>query len=394
MGAFVFIIILLLVIVPRMRQESVRRTPYGKEHRGTQYGYRAAGKGGAQVQPAQYSYPAGAQAQGAAGTGGAPNPDAPGRQSNDTLRGKQLLGMCAGIAGGAWAALMGVAALGGVSEVIWCISNGFAFGDELMLVVIPALLAAGGWKAAQAGFALMNRIKRFRLYDAIIGERRVCPVSDIARASGRKPEEVERDLLDMVRRGYFPLGFVDAETACFYADNAAWRAQNPERARQQDAPLGKEQPRPAPAAQEPVPEDEPGGGYLRELERQLARIENADIRAKAARLREHTEDIFAWVKLHPECADDARRFCSYYLPTAVKLLNTYNEVAPHADESSVAAGIQSEVSQVLDTMSTAFRGLMDNLLQNTAVDMQAEISALETVLAQEGLAQNGFTMQK
>ena len=141
-------------------------------------------------------------------------------------------------------------------------------------------------------------------------------------------------------------------------------------------------------------QDEPGGGYLRELERQLARIENADIRAKAARLREHTEDIFAWVKLHPECADDARRFCSYYLPTAVKLLNTYNEVAPHADESSVAAGIQSEVSQVLDTMSTAFRGLMDNLLQNTAVDMQAEISALETVLAQEGLAQNGFTMQK
>ena len=94
-----------------------------------------------------------------------------------------------------------------------------------------------------------NRIKRFRLYDAIIGERRVCPVSDIARASGRKPEEVERYLLDMVRRGYLPLGFVDAETACFYADNAAWRAQNPERARQQDAPLGKEQPRPAPAAQ-------------------------------------------------------------------------------------------------------------------------------------------------
>lgn len=83
------------------------------------------------------------------------------------------------------------------------------------------------------------------------------PVSDIARASGRKPEEVERDLLDMVRRGYFPLGFVDAETACFYADNAAWRAQNPERARQQDAPLGKEQPRPAPAAQEPVPEESP-----------------------------------------------------------------------------------------------------------------------------------------
>lgn len=127
-----------------------------------------------------------------------------------------------------------------------------------MLVVIPALLAAGGWKAAQAGFALMNRIKRFRLYDAIIGERRVCPVSDIARASGRKPEEVERDLLDMVRRRLFSAGLCGRRDRLpFMPTMPPGRAQNPERARQQDAPLGKEQPRPAPAAQEPVPEDDP-----------------------------------------------------------------------------------------------------------------------------------------
>ena len=111
----------------------------------------------------------------------------------------------------------------------------------------------------------------------------MCPVSDIARASGREPEEVERDLLDMVRRGYFPLGFVDAETACFYAPQCRLARTEPRSApAEQDAPLGQ---RAAPArarsAQEPVPEDEPGGGYLRELERQLARIENADIRAKA-----------------------------------------------------------------------------------------------------------------
>lgn len=215
----------------------------------------------------------------------------------------------------------------------------------------------------------MNRIKRFRLYDAIIGERRVCPVSDIgacqrpqARGSGTRPARHgaarlfsaglcgRRDRLLLCRQCRLAR---TEPRACPPAGRSAGQRAAPARA----------------AAQEPVPEDEPGGGYLRELERQLARIENADIRAKAARLREHTEDIFAWVKLHPECADDARRFCSYYLPTAVKLLNTYNEVAPHADESSVAAGIQSEVSQVLDTMSTAFRGLMDNLLQNTAVDM-------------------------
>ena len=122
-------------------------------------------------------------------------------------------------------------------------------------------------------------------------------------------------------------------------------------------------------------------------------MQDTAIREKAVRLYEHAEDIYAWVQLHPECTDDVRRFCSYYLPTANKLLATYNEIAPHKNDSRVAANIEAEVSRVLDTMTTAFRGLMDNLLQNTAVDMQAEISALETVLAQEGLTQNGLTLQ-
>ncbi len=143
-------------------------------------------------------------------------------------------------------------------------------------------------------------------------------------------------------------------------------------------------PAPAPAAE---PAEKTDADDLSALRREIARVENADIREKAERLCRHAEDIFAWVKLHPECTDDVRRFCSYYLPTAAKLLSTYNEVAPHADESSVAAGIEGEVSRVLDTMITAFRELMDHLLQNTAVDMKAEISALETVLAQEGLTE-------
>lgn len=133
------------------------------------------------------------------------------------------------------------------------------------------------------------RIKRFRLYDAIIGERRVCPVSDIARASGRKPEEVERDLLDMVRR-LFSAGLCGRRDRLLLCRQCRLARTEPERARQQDAPLGKEQPRPAPAAQEPVPEDEPGGGYLRSWSASLHALKTPTS-APSARLREHTEDI-------------------------------------------------------------------------------------------------------
>lgn len=49
-----------------------------------------------------------------------------------------------------------------------------------------------------------------------------------------------------------------------------------------------------------------------------------------------------------------RRFSGYYLPTVLKLLRTYNEVALHAGESSVASGIQQEIGGILDTIDRAF----------------------------------------
>ena len=42
----------------------------------------------------------------------------------------------------------------------------------------------------------------------------------------------------------------------------------------------------------------------------------------------------------------------------------------------------------LYTINTAFQSLQDNLLKDTAMDVSAEISALETVLAQEGLTKD------
>lgn len=318
-----------------------------------------------------------------------------GEQDEQTLLTKKLLGIAGAVLGGSIAALFGIGFIASFAEFVNSLVYGYFFADELVVPILSALFAAGGGLLARGSLGMHRRAKCFAWYRAIIGERRECPITDLARATGRKPQRVLRDLQDLVRHGYFPLGFADAETGCFYADNEAYRARNPEKARWEDAtvrqPAAAPQPVPQPAPQpEPAPEQAGplADAHLREYRRRMEQVQDTALHEKAARLYEHAEDIFAWVQLHPECTDDVRRFCSYYLPTANKLLATYNEIAPHKNESRVAADIESEVSRVLDTMTTAFRGLMDNLLQNTAVDMQAEISALETVLAQEGLTQN------
>ena len=56
--------------------------------------------------------------------------------------------------------------------------------------------------------------------------------------------------------------------------------------------------------------------------------------------------------------------------------STYNEVALHAGESSVASGIQQEIGGILDTIDRAFVTLHDGLLQDTALNVSAEILSL------------------
>lgn len=323
-----------------------------------------------------------------------------GQQDAQTLSFKKTLGIIIAAVGGGLTGLFGTGTFFSIVQFIESLTYGFFSTEELALSVFCALVTAGGLFLARTGAGVYRRAKNFEWYRAIIGEKRECPITDIARATGRKPRQVLRELQDLVRDGYFPLGFADAETGCFYADNDAYRQSNPEKAKWEDAAVrGQPAPQPQPAAQPAASsESEPrqsgplSDAQLRAYKRRMEQIEDPVLREKAGRLYEHAVDIFAWVRLHPECADDVRRFCNYYLPTANKLLATYNEIAPHKNDSRVAANIESEVSRVLDTMTTAFRGLMDNLLQNTAVDVQAEVAALETVLAQEGLTQNGLTL--
>lgn len=416
MSVFVFLMIVFWVIVPRLREQERTRTATDAARRAQQRQQEESVSAAAQKlrqeppRAAQYAYPSAAQRNAVRETppeqearyrAVRPKPEAPKPAPQtpkpaDKQKVKSVLALIGGILGTGAAAGFGTGALAALMEFISGLVYGHFFAEELTAPIVLAALAVACGLGARKCFITRQRVKQYELYKMIIGEKRMCPVADIARASGRKPKKVLRELREMVRDGYFPLGFVDEETACFYADNDAYRAANPERARAQDAELAGSS-----AVEEPTREAQPqeeeatdalDEEELRALRREIAHVENAEIRDKAAKLARHAEDIFAWVKLHPECADDVRRFCSYYLPTAAKLLATYNEIAPHAGESSVAASVENEVSKVLDTMIAAYRELMDHLLQNTAVDMQAEISALETVLAQEGLTQSGLKL--
>ena len=53
-------------------------------------------------------------------------------------------------------------------------------------------------------------------------------------------------------------------------------------------------------------------------------------------------------------------------------------------------GIKEEIEKALDTLNVAFEKILDDMFRETAWDVSSDISVLNTMLAQEGLKDDGF----
>lgn len=110
-----------------------------------------------------------------------------------------------------------------------------------------------------------------------------------------------------------------------------------------------------------------------------------EISEKLFRLEKAVGRIYEQIQKSPEKLPELRRFQEYYLPTTLKLVETYREfdAQPIAGENITTA--KREIEASLDTINLAFEKLFDSLFAETAMDVSADISVLHTLLAQEGL---------
>ena len=93
---------------------------------------------------------------------------------------------------------------------------------------------------------------------------------------------------------------------------------------------------------------------------------------------------------NPALIDDLDRLLDYYLPTTVKLLETYRELDSQPIQSDNILESKREIEKALDGLSTAFEKLLDSLFRDVATDVSSDITVLNTVLAQEGLTESPF----
>lgn len=254
-----------------------------------------------------------------------------------------------------------------------------ALGGLLGLDLFTALFSGGlavgagllGAHLLRMTMGLQRAENYLKFMDGWVG----CTLAELSAHTRLPKERLAADLEWLIRHRVLTGVWLDREGEILFTDQGAYaeyRAQH----------------RPAAPAAEPEADTAEavvaqGRSFLRQTAQLRARIEDAQAHARVVELEQTVQELLDWVQENPAGAGKLRRLTRYYLPTTLKLLRTYTAVDDNPGEK--ARQICREITGILDTVNQALRQLQDTLLADTALDVSAEISALEAMLAQEGL---------
>ena len=124
---------------------------------------------------------------------------------------------------------------------------------------------------------------------------------------------------------------------------------------------------------------------IAEMKRLDDNIADPGISADIVRLEEVSQKIFEEVKRDPAKLPKIRRFMDYYLPTTLKLLNSYDRMSETGVSGENIDGTLAKVEGMMRTIVVAFEKQLDSLYGAEAMDISTDITVLETMMAREGL---------
>lgn len=124
---------------------------------------------------------------------------------------------------------------------------------------------------------------------------------------------------------------------------------------------------------------------ITELNKYRNLINSDELKNEVQKIIVSSERIVETVKKSPEQLTLLARFSTYYLPTTIKLLKTYDELEENPDRIESSNEAKKQIFDTLKTLSEAFDKLLNQLVGMKKMDINADISVLNTLLSQDGL---------
>lgn len=286
--------------------------------------------------------------------------------------------------------------------------EGLQSGDILVPFFVSIVFSSLSLSMIMSGSRRLGFAKRFRIYAAYVQERHSFRISDVAERISRSERFVIKDLKRMIHNSWFLEGHFSEDKKLFIASNEEYEQYLTAMREQDDLRREEEQKRIRESVEReiihnPTPKEEPqseadraveeGKKYIRLIREANDKIPGVEISNKLDRMESIAAKIFEYIDKHPEKLPDISRFLNYYMPTTLKLLNAYHEFDSQPVQGENIRKGKQEIEMTMDNINLAFEKLLDQLFQDSMLDVSTDISVLSTMLAGEGLLQDDFTKQ-
>ena len=134
-----------------------------------------------------------------------------------------------------------------------------------------------------------------------------------------------------------------------------------------------------------------------EMRRLNDAIEDAKLSRQIDHLEAVTRKIIDLVVAEPKKLPQIRKFMSYYLPTTLKILNSYDRMGSAGVDGENISTTKQKIEAMMDTIVTAYDKQLDALYGEEALDISTDITVMEQMLQQEGLSgsdgKDGITLE-
>ena len=195
------------------------------------------------------------------------------------------------------------------------------------------------------------------------------PLFDLDRVCG--VTGAQERIANLLSQGFLQGVSLDQENRCLWLMGAGGKTAGPEEPAQ------------------PELTDEGYREMLKKIRELNGRIADRSLSQRIDRLEAVTASIFRTLELKPDKARDARRFMSYYLPTIFKLLETYDLLEEQSYQGETIRASRKQIEEILEKLVQGVEQLQDKLFSADALDVEAEIKVMETMMAADGLTEEG-----
>ncbi len=259
---------------------------------------------------------------------------------------------------------------------------------------IAAML--GGGSMIFSGIGMRKSMQREAAYLAIIGPNDAVEISVVAKKVGVSTKQAEKDLQKMIDKGMFgDSAYINRELGYLFMSSSA--DEELAKARKAALEKTKEASRKEAAKHNVAAYDQ----ILEQIHSVNEQIPDEEMTKKIDQIESITQEIFRAVEQEPEKRGKIDRFMSYFLPTTLKLLESYANLSKTNIDGKNISQSKKSIEVAMDTIVDGFKHQLDELYKTDAVSIETEVDVLtkminrETATAQQefGLGSGGAAVQ-